>query len=575
MSGSFIAKGQRVKFLALSTKNSELITWDNEGDLTVHWDKLKLSDEVTLQSLIIALGRYFPKKPEKEIINLAEALLQIYESEQSGFTIIVDADEVGQIHRTGLLSYSDSKEAEKIKRHVIWGDTPESEPKVNLPDQVINNPVGFLNTKDVMDMGMDVFGLKVKGGGAQNISSPEVGKVEFFDYEDEDIDLENDRSLPDYVPKSLFEKEEGSSYAAASGGIYAPKSPELYTEEAPIDIEVIDTSVKDASGTVTLFYGTNRNHQRKKELNQRYGSNLSNQKLGWCKVNIPKGHRYGEIERPWNLLLIKGSEKTDKHVMITSIRQQGKREFYKEFISRLNDAPERKALIYIHGYNNSFAMAARRAAQIAFDLPFGGITGFYSWPSAKKARFYGSDVEKADSSIESFKQFVSELIRKSGVEEIHFIAHSMGNRILTASLTDFVKQQEYSDIAQMIKHVVFAAPDVDQSVFKNTLLPYVKKVGLERTLYASKYDKPLYGASTIRNNMKRLGYGGKHIFVEEGLVTVDTSDINPKGFFDHDYVFTERPFISDLGHLINNSLKPKQRGLREEHKSTKAYWRFP
>jgi tetratricopeptide (TPR) repeat protein len=39
-----------------------------------------------------------------------------------------------------------------------------------------------------------------------------------------------------------------------------------------------------------------------------------------------------------------------------------------------------QALIFVHGYNMSFDNAARRAAQIAYDINFDGATFLFSWP---------------------------------------------------------------------------------------------------------------------------------------------------------------------------------------------------
>jgi esterase/lipase superfamily enzyme len=41
----------------------------------------------------------------------------------------------------------------------------------------------------------------------------------------------------------------------------------------------------------------------------------------------------------------------------------------------------REALVFVHGYNVTFETAARRTAQLAYDLNFRGVPLMYSWPS--------------------------------------------------------------------------------------------------------------------------------------------------------------------------------------------------
>lgn len=60
------------------------------------------------------------------------------------------------------------------------------------------------------------------------------------------------------------------------------------------------------------------------------------------------------------------------------------------------DRSERRAFIFVHGFNNSFEDAARRTAQIAFDVKFDGVPLFYSWPSKGKALDYVYDTNNAD-----------------------------------------------------------------------------------------------------------------------------------------------------------------------------------
>ena len=49
------------------------------------------------------------------------------------------------------------------------------------------------------------------------------------------------------------------------------------------------------------------------------------------------------------------------------------------------------AFLFIHGYNVTFEGAARRTAQMAYDLGFNGAAVFYSWPSQGTPTAYTID----------------------------------------------------------------------------------------------------------------------------------------------------------------------------------------
>jgi esterase/lipase superfamily enzyme len=62
--------------------------------------------------------------------------------------------------------------------------------------------------------------------------------------------------------------------------------------------------------------------------------------------------------------------------------------------------------VFTHGYNVSFEEAARRAAQLAFDLNFRGRVVLFSWPSCGSLLGYGADEERALLSAHTFRGFL-------------------------------------------------------------------------------------------------------------------------------------------------------------------------
>ena len=78
-------------------------------------------------------------------------------------------------------------------------------------------------------------------------------------------------------------------------------------------------------------------------------------------------------------------EKEDpaKHFTLKEIKALSREELAQIVRDRLGASSEFKdqALVFLHGFNNSFESALFRTAQIAYDLKFDGAPFLYSWPS--------------------------------------------------------------------------------------------------------------------------------------------------------------------------------------------------
>jgi esterase/lipase superfamily enzyme len=330
---------------------------------------------------------------------------------------------------------------------------------------------------------------------------------------------------------------------------------------------------KDPGGEVTLFYGTNRSITGNKAPNDFFGSELDKLKYGTCTVSIPPGHRQGEIERPKKILWFEKKENKEKQIVLSTIKEYENVEFHSLLKASLAKCEGKSALIFIHGYNNTFAEAAWRCGQIAYDIPFNGITGFFSWPSDGKTLSYLGDVEKADASIPKLEKFIEDIVKETGVEHLHLIAHSMGNRILTRVLQNLSIKTEFASHIKTINQVVLAAPDIDKNVFNDTILPSIQGIGMRRTLYASDKDKALKLSKQLRRGMIRIGEAGGNIYIASGLDTIDASNVMSKGNH-HSYIFETKELLTDLYLLLTQGLDPMSRRLREQKREALSYWLF-
>lgn len=332
-------------------------------------------------------------------------------------------------------------------------------------------------------------------------------------------------------------------------------------------------SIYEPDRQITLFYGTNRKRSNSKKPNDYYDDQLAEQiAYGSCKVSIPRNHRQGELERP-KLWKFEFGESVKRHIVMTSVTETDHTSFHDWLKESLAENDEKSLLLFIHGYNTSFAEAAWRTAQITHDIPFPGIAGFYSWPSSTSVTGYLADIEKADSSITLLETFIEDMVIRTGAEKLHIIAHSMGNRIATRALNNLAAKTTFKDHLKTIHQIVLAAPDIDKDVYNTQIHPVFKTIGARRTLYASEKDRALKISKTLRRGRMRIGEGGAGVYVTDGLDTIDASNVMSHGNH-HSYIFETSELLSDLNGLFIKDHSPVERKLKERNLNKMIYWLF-
>ncbi|HBN75327.1 MAG TPA: hypothetical protein DD473_05825 [Planctomycetaceae bacterium] len=282
---------------------------------------------------------------------------------------------------------------------------------------------------------------------------------------------------------------------------------------------------ENAWDIVRVFYGTDRKPTGDSTPNNYYGPEPSALQYGMCEVSIPPSHDYGEIERP-SIWKLEFNENPDRHVMLQSIEAVEEDRFLKDLQDDVKFSGSEEAFVFVHGYNVSFAHAARRTAQMAHDLRFQGPPIMFSWPSQGKLPGYVADMTSADFAKEHVLEFVEKIARDSGAKKVHLIAHSMGNRIVTDVLKNLSEQSLYRDVPKF-NQVILAAPDIDARTFKYEIAPKITQAD-RVTIYASSNDKALK-ASQLVHQGRRLGQGGIEltVFPEQKFIDmIDASQVD-------------------------------------------------
>ena len=336
------------------------------------------------------------------------------------------------------------------------------------------------------------------------------------------------------------------------------------------------TNVTKETGTViNLFYGTNRKKNKNKDVNKVFGNEIGKLQYGTCEVSIPLGHKVGDMERPFGTENIHLEENQGRHISLLNTEELNEDKFYNQLKEKIAQVPDKDALLFIHGYKTSFASAARRTAQLAWDAHFDGAISFFSWPSSGNLFAYFRDSERAKASISDLESFVVKILKQPNVEKLHIIAHSMGNELLSFALKDIVSQTSLSDELKKIQQIILGAPDIDRYVFKKEILPKIEKIGTRKTIYASNKDIALSISKGLRLGSARLGKSGVNLFVSKGIDTIDASSVE-SNLLGHSYIFESTELMHDINSLVKKGFEPEKRMLRRcNYKKDLAYWVFP
>lgn len=306
-----------------------------------------------------------------------------------------------------------------------------------------------------------------------------------------------------------------------------------------------------------VWFGTNRKLLDPTDPDKGFSGEFDDRvHYGKRIVYIPASHKPGELGSPLWRRLLTG---TDDRIALgpgTHLAEDAFTRELRSFLASLNP-DDQNILVFIHGYNVSFDDAARRAAQLGFDLKVPGITALFSWPSQAQLSGYLADVAAIEASEEHIAQF---LITMAGLAErgrVHIIAHSMGNRGLLRAMYRATAQAALR-AGVKFGQIFLAAPDVDAKLFRQLANIY-PQVAERTTLYVADQDKALAAMEWLSKDPK-AGSAPPLIL----MPGIDTIRVRGSGLFQlgHSYVAEDIEVIKDIHTLLYWKESPEQRRAR-------------
>lgn len=249
-----------------------------------------------------------------------------------------------------------------------------------------------------------------------------------------------------------------------------------------------------AEGPITtVFVGTTRGLEGSGVFG---GGRSEEMRFARYDVAIPPQREVGEIKyaKPRSANVSTDFLTTEQRIYAADA------DFKSDLKTALN-ANGREAMIFVHGFNNTFTEGLYRIAQLRHDLEIPGVALHYSWPSAAEPLGYVYDRDSAIFARVGLEDLIRETIA-AGATRVTLVAHSMGGFLSMETLRSIALRD--GRIMPQIQGVVLISPDIDVEVFRSQ----AKEIGTlpqPFLIFGSDRDRVLRLSALITGQKGRLG----------------------------------------------------------------------
>ena len=175
-------------------------------------------------------------------------------------------------------------------------------------------------------------------------------------------------------------------------------------------------------------------------------------------ISIPPNHAVGQIERsrgsradPARHFALTGAETLpDLEALVTA--------------ARAASTPGQEAVVFVHGYNNGFAKAAYRHAQVAWDYELKGPQIHFSWSSAANPFEYTYDRDSVLIARDALATLLRCLLREDGLR-VSLVGHSMGGLLIMETLRQIALSGDRA-LLDRLSATTLISPDIDMDLFR-------------------------------------------------------------------------------------------------------------
>lgn len=345
-------------------------------------------------------------------------------------------------------------------------------------------------------------------------------------------------------------------------------------DHAPV---VVATDISDADqdsfARVKVFFATDRARSGSTRPDDFYGGARGGMNYGTLEVTVPRIHKPGAIESP-SIVKLEWTANPERHFVISRIATQPEEGMLADLKATLAARQSDELFVFVHGYNITFAKAAKRTAQMAYDLNFAGAPVFFSWPSDGNVFSYVRDEAVVRLSGRHLLKFLKDVVARSGATRVNLIAHSMGNRALLDALELMAAERRGAGLeTPVFDQIIFAAPDEDAGLF-SAMLTEIRPLAARLTLYGSDSDVALEISEKVHGDLPRAGQAGARIVVSPAADSIDMSVLGTD-VLAHGYFAKSSSALTDMLTLFWNNVPPPGRcGMDPNTASGGRAWVF-
>jgi esterase/lipase superfamily enzyme len=184
------------------------------------------------------------------------------------------------------------------------------------------------------------------------------------------------------------------------------------------------------------------------------------------------------------------------------VDHEGLEAFRRTLAAEFRRRGDREAIIFVHGFNNTFADGVYRIAQLTEDFGFEGVPVHYSWPSAASALGYEYDRDSQLIARDGLETLIA-AVKAAGADKVLIVAHSMGGLLTMEAL----RQMQIADPGSVLRDVhgvILMSPDIDVEVFRSQ----AKRIGTlpePFAIFTSRRDGALFFSAFLTGQPHRLG----------------------------------------------------------------------
>lgn len=245
-----------------------------------------------------------------------------------------------------------------------------------------------------------------------------------------------------------------------------------------------------------IFVGTTRGVDDNGRFNNKRTENISYHRYD---ISVPPQHKPGAIEWPKNTPNPKTS------FLTTGINHYANTpSFATDLAKSLRGRPkgQREVVLFVHGFNNTFAEGMYRLAQLSNDMDLPNPTVHYSWPSAGNPLGYGYDRDSLLFARDGLENLLKS-IHSAGADQVLLVGHSLGALLSMEALRQMAISNPKS-LNQMVSGVVLISPDIDVDLFRRQAAR-IGPLPQPFVIFTSQKDRALRLSARLSGKHERLG----------------------------------------------------------------------